>query len=222
MVSIYRDMAAVLPPQVTLTLHGALAKYAGKDAALRLYAHTPAAALTGVAAQCPGVEQGLRRGRFHLIAGSLRRGRNLTVQELTAPLTAKTLHLVPQTAGAARGQGKAVLGLTLLGLSMVPGANAAVGSAFGGFGQHIGAGEAFQAFGSQLLGRTGGLLLLAGAAEALTPQAASPAGRLSSTTQAVPETGGQGAAIPLVYGNARLENPPVVSSALDIATTSES
>ena len=183
-----------------------------------VFAETPAAAITGVVCQHPGLEACLRRGRFQLRAGGLRRGRVLSAREVIDPVSAASLHLMPEIAGASRGRGKAVLGLTLLGLSMVPGANAAVGSSFGQIGQQVGAGEAFQAFGAQLLGRTGSLMLLAGAAETLSPQSSAPAGRLLSSALTAPETRGQGAPVPLLYGLARLDDPVVVSSGLDVLT----
>ena len=217
MVSVYPDMAP-LPPQVTVTLHGHLRQWA---APCTLHAAVPVAAINGVITQYPALEKILRQGRYLLRAGGVKRGRDLSARDMLKPIGAKSLHVLPFVGGSARGQGKAVLGLTMLGLSMVPGANAAIGSSFGQLGQRIGAGDAFQAFGNQLLGRAGSLILLAGAAEALAPQSSRPAGQMPSSAVATPETRGQGAPIPLIYGNARLEDPVVVSSGLDIVTRSE-
>ena len=223
MVSVYQNMAALSPQmrkpvKVKVYFYGHLRQFCRHAV---LYAETPAAALTGVVHRHPGLEACLRRGRFVLYAGGIKRGRVLTARDVVVPLDAASLHLLPHAAGAARGRGKAVLGLTLLGLSIVPGVNTAIGSSFGQLGQHIGAGDAFQAFGNQLLGRVGSLMLLAGAAEALSPQPSAAAGRLPSSAQAAPETRGQGAAIPLVYGKARLDDPVVVSSGLDVVTRIE-
>ncbi|XDZ66206.1 hypothetical protein AB8880_02095 [Alphaproteobacteria bacterium LSUCC0684] len=184
-------------------------------------AKDPLQAVAGIAAQCPGFAETLRIGRFHLRTENKRHGKLLAGAALLAPLECRDLHLVPVVAGSARGRGKAVLGLTLLGLSFIPGANGFMGSAFGQVGQSLispQAGTAFQHFGSALLGRAGGLLMLSGAAEMLSPQASSPAGVLPSAAISVPDVSGQGAPIPLVYGNARLTRPVVISSGLSVIT----
>ena len=204
------------PQAIKIFLHGKLRAFAPS---ITLIARDAVQALSGIASQHEGFAKTLRCGRYTLIAGSLARGKALTGADLIRPLPANKLHLVPAVRGAGKGRGKAVLGLTLLGLSFVPGANAAIGGAFSSVGAGVGtaATEAsFQQFGSQLLGRAGGLLLLAGAAEMLSPQVSQPAGSLPSSAQATPETSGQGAPIPLVYGNARIVAPIVISSGLDV------
>ena len=182
MVSVYPDMAP-LPPQVTVTLHGHLRQWA---APCTLHAAVPVAAINGVITQYPALEKFCGRGASAPCRRG-ERGRDLSARDMLKPIGAKSLHVLPFVGGSARGQGKAVLGLTMLGLSMVPGANAAIGSSFGQLGQRIGAGDAFQAFGNQLLGRAGSLILLAGAAEALAPQSSRPAGQMPSSAVATPK-----------------------------------
>ena len=127
------------------------------------------------------------------------------------------IHLTPVRAGAARDEGKMLLGLTLLGLSFVPGVQAGVASGLSGLGR--GACPAGAEFGgmleNRLLGGAGALLLLSGASEALSPQARRPSGE-ASTAVSPTESTGEGAAIPLVYGTVRVTAPPVVSAGLSI------
>jgi len=199
-------------------LHGRLRPF---GPVVKLAARDPLQAVAGIAAQCPGFAEALRQGQFHLRAGHAWRGRLLAGGALLRSVPCRDLHLVPVMGGSARGRGKAVLGLTLLGLSFIPGANSFVGAAFGQAGQSLfgaQAGAAFQQFGGSLLGRAGGLLMLSGAAEMLSPQASSPAGVLPSSAISTPDIAGQGAPVPLVYGTARITRPVVVSAGLTVAT----
>ncbi|MCE2517635.1 MAG: hypothetical protein J4F41_07360 [Alphaproteobacteria bacterium] len=211
MAEIYRRLGAASAPRVTIIPHGRLAELSPP---LTIAAHDVVQAITGFVLQVKGANAVLRHGRFMVKAG----GRVLTGDDLVAPLASPRLHLIPVPDGAARGRGKAVLGLTLLGLSFVPGVNAGVGAAFGNAGQAFGATAAasFQQFGTQVLGRAGALVLLSGLAEVVSPQAAAPAGELPSASLSLPSISGQGAAIPLVYGQARISQPVVVSSGITV------
>jgi len=212
------DMNMTKEKIVRVHLHGALRSF---GPVLELAAGDALQAIAGITAQCPGFAEVLRYGQFRLRIGTKKHGRVLAGADLITPLDGDELHLIPVLAGSARGRGKAVLGLTLLGLSFIPGANAFVGSAFGQAGHSLigpQAGAAFQQFGSTLLGRAGGLLMLSGAAEMMLPQVSSPAGVLPSAAIGAPDVSGQGSPIPLVYGNARITRPVVVSSGLSIAT----
>ena len=167
----------------------------------------------------------LRQGRFELRAGQAQISTTTPVsaEQLIAPIKASHLHLWPAPSGASRGRGKAVLGLTLLGLSFVPGVNAGIAQSFAGVGQSIGgsaAAASFQQFGSQLLGRAGSLLLLSGLSEAISPQVASPAGAVPSASLPAPQIAGQGAAVPMIYGHVRVTQPVVISSGLDVDVVS--
>lgn len=197
----------------TLHLHGALRQYGPK---LEFRLPTPLAIVGAAASQVPQLAGHLRRGRFELAAGPARRPISGAMIDLG--FDEAELHLSPARAGAARGEGKMLLGLTLLGLSFVPGVQAGITSGLSGFGESI-AGAAGAEFGgmmgSRLLGGAGALLLLSGASEALSPQLRRPAGE-ASTAVSPAEPTGEGAAIPLVYGTVRVTAPPVVSAGLSV------
>lgn len=201
-------------PAVTLHLHGTLATYGPR---LRFRLDRPQAVIAAAAAQCPAFERALRRGRFTLAVGSARRP--LAGDRLDRPLAEmRELHLSPVRAGRGRGEGKMLLGLTLLGLSFVPGVQSGLAGGLSGIGEGIagaGGAELGGLLGSRLLGGAGAWLMLSGASEALAPQARRPAG--APSTAVAPQTPtGEGAAIPLVYGTARVEAPPVVSAGLSV------
>lgn len=197
----------------TLHLHGALRRF-GPTLNFRL--ETPLAIIGAAASQVPGLAAMLRRGRFELAAGPVHRAIGGAKIDLCFAET--ELHLSPVRGGAARGEGKMLLGLTLLGLSFVPGVQGGIISGMSGLGEGV-AGAAGAEFGgmlgSRLLGGAGALLLLSGASEALSPQARRPAGEASSGVSPSAPTG-EGAAIPLVYGTVRLTAPPVVSAGLSV------
>lgn len=196
-----------------LHLHGALRRF-GPRLAFRL--ETPLEIVSAAAAQAPGLDAMLRRGSFALTAGPA--GRPISGAMIDLGFAESELHLVPVRAGAARGEGKMLLGLTLLGLSFVPGVQAGIAGSLSGIGESIagaGGAEFGTLLGSRLLGGAGALLLLSGASEALAPQVRRPAGEPSSTMSPTEPTG-EGAAIPLVYGTVRLTAPPVVSAGLSV------
>ena len=199
---------------VTITPHGRLAEVAE---AITVEAHDAMQAVTALVRNFPKAEMILRQGKFRLNAEGMG---DLSGSALMMPITADRLDLIPQISGGAKGRGKAILGLTLIGLSFVPGVNAGIGQGFAAAGGAIGpsAATAFQSFGTSLLGRAGGLLLLSGLAEMNAPQVASPAGQLPSASLPVPNVDGQGAAIPLAYGEARVVQPVLISSAFHVDT----
>lgn len=199
--------------QVTLYFHGALARH-GPRMAFRL--DSPSAIIAAAVAQRPRLESALRRGSFVLGAGAARRV--IGGGELDRPIAETELHLMPARAGAARGEGKMLLGLTLLGLSFVPGVQAGITGGLSSLGEGIaGAGGADIGgmLGSRLLGGAAAWLILSGASEALSPQVRRPAGD-ASTGVAPSEPTGEGAAIPLVYGTVRMTAPPIVSAGLSV------
>ena len=199
---------------VTLHLHGALARF-GPSLCFRL--DRPCEVIAAAAVQRPGLDAALRRGRFSLATGPDRHV--LAGDQLDRKQAGMhELHLTPIRAGSARGEGKMLLGLTLLGLSFVPGVQSGLVSGLSGIGEGLagaGGAEIGGLLGSRLLGGAGAWLLVSGASEALAPQARRPAG--APSTGVAPQTPtGEGAAIPLVYGTARLEAPPVVSAGLTV------
>ena len=210
---------------VCVKLQGRLAEFAHNEAGVcHVMAATPTAAVSAVASLLPKVATALRHGRYYLYAEAGGRPKMLSAAVLASPLPEdiSTLTLIPEVAGSGRGRGKALLGLTLLGLSFIPGVNHAIGSGFASVGQSFGANATTTAalgqFGSQLLGRTGALLMLAGATEMLAPQHRSEAGALTSAALTPPSVVGQGAAIPLVYGKTIVDQPIIISSGLSVET----
>lgn len=204
------------PRTCEVRLSGSLSRF---GTTFKVMAATPVGAVSAVCALCEGLSGALRRGRYFLVDESSPEKPTLSGAALARPLACDRLLLVPELSGGSRGRGKALIGLTLLGLSFVPGANQAVSGGFTSFGQSVGGAEtaaAFGRFGSQLLGRSGALLMLAGAAEMTSPQHHVNTGTLRSSSLSPPAAAGQGAAIPLVYGQAVVHHPTVISSGLSI------
>jgi predicted phage tail protein len=217
MEKVHHNMVASSTRDITVKLEGELRQF-GDD--FVVVAATPIAAISAVSALVDGFSSVLRRGRYLLHDG---KGKPVLGAALIQPWSDSNpaLVLTPEYAGSANGKGKALLGLTLLGLSFVPGASQGLTQGFTSFGQSLGGAEvgaAFGRFGGQLLGRSGALLMLSGAAEMLSPQDHAIAGRLPSRGLAPPQVAGQGAAMPLVYGRATVHHPIIISSGLSIET----
>ena len=81
-----------------------------------------------------------------------------------------------------------VLGLTLLGLSFVPGVASGLSSAFTGVTGNAALGARLASFGTHLLGQTGQYLMAQGALSSVSPQPHHHAGTLSSDLVAAPAT----------------------------------
>jgi predicted phage tail protein len=215
MEQVHHNMVAPSPCDITIRLEGELQQFGNR---FTVFAATPIAAISALSALLDGFALMLRRGRYELHDGQ---GKPVRGSALIQPLADPDLVLTPEYSGSANGKGKALLGLTLLGLSFVPGASQGLSQGFSSFGQSLGGAEvgaAFGRFGGQLLGRSGALLMLSGAAEMLSPQDHAIAGRLPSRGLAPPQVAGQGAAIPLVYGRATVHHPIIISSGLSIET----
>ena len=197
----------------TLHLHGALAPF-GPRMGFRL--DRPSAIIATAVAQRPGLESALRRGSFSLLAGASRRPIGGADMDLAVDET--DLHLMPVRSGLARGEGKMLLGLTLLGLSFVPGVQAGITGGLSSLGEGLAGASGAEIggmLGSRLLGGAAAWLILSGASEALSPQVRRPAGDASTGTAPSAPTG-EGAAIPLVYGTVRVTTPPIVSAGLSV------
>ena len=115
------------------------------------------------------------------------------------------IRIEPVMRGAASG-GKAVFGLTLLGLSFVPG----------------GAGGASLASTSnltrQLIGTAASFALQHALTEQISPQHYADIGTDPSSQVTPPSHAAQGGVIPLVYGQVLMESMPVISSSLTVET----
>ncbi|MDC1115263.1 hypothetical protein OAT37_00765 [Alphaproteobacteria bacterium] len=220
METIYNNVVASPRNRITVHLHGALSQF---GAAIDVIADTPIAAIAAVASLIDGFASHLRQGQYvvsdahdQLICGA----------DLIRPFKlvsdgVLSMRITPEATGSANGRGKAVLGLTLLGLSFIPGVQQGLTASFSALGQNIGGAQtatAFGQFGSQLLGRSGALLLLGGAADMLAPQDHTIAGQLRSSSITPPAVTGQGAAMPLVYGQTIIHHPIIISSGLSIET----
>ena len=104
--------------------------------------------------------------------------------------------------------GKAVFGLTLLGLSFVPG-GAVAAQANAGISQNIT---------RHLIGSAASFALQHAVAEQVSPQHYSSAGTEVSSQVQAPSGSAQGGVVPLIYGQVLLEALPVISSSLIVET----
>ena len=180
----------------------------------------PADMVQALAAQHPRFQQMMVRGRYHLVAGPLSRPISLSGPSLYAPCRARTYHLYPAIAGAVKGRGKLVLGLTLLGLSFVPGVSASLGQ-FGtsatGSAQF---GASFASIGNQLLARTGQYLMAQGALKSISPPRFAQTDHQPASLAALASSQQEGLTIPLIYGEVRVEAPLFIETGLHIETIS--
>jgi predicted phage tail protein len=198
-------------------LHGALARF-GKMHSFHI--DSPHEAISALENQCDGFTEAIRQGRFSMAKGAADQLKALDGAMLFAPFTEPDLHIWPDMAGHGKGDGKMLLGLTLLGLSFIPGVQAGIGSQFARLGTTLGGaglGEAAGFFGSKLLGGAATWLILSSASDSLAPQIHAPAGIVESDVIAASASSGEGTPIPLVYGMVRVTEPPVISAGLSVA-----
>lgn len=196
---------------ITLHLHGALARF---GSAHKFAACQPVDMIAGLASQIPAVDRALRRGRFTL-CGVMKDGtwHPLDGLALYQPPQHANYHLTPVIGGAGRAEGKMLLGLTLLGLAFVPGMQSGV-SALMGAGP--GGSEMVATMGRRLLGGAATWLIASTSSDALSPQLRQPTGQGESALINTAAPIGEGAAIPMVYGQVRVHTPPVVSAGLSV------
>lgn len=205
---------------ITLFLHGRLRAFA---APFQIEAQTAAEAVHGLAAQCEGLADMLQSLQLRLISGPRKTGRLINGPECFAPLGHPHLHLVPVIAGRGRDNGKMVLGMTLIGLSFVPGLSAGIAGQFASAGNAVGGAHLAQAgqfLGSHLLGSAGAFLMQSAISDSFSPQKYSPAGTHPSALISPPQSSAQGQPIPLIYGQVSLRDPIVISSSLIVETQS--
>lgn len=218
----------------TVHLHGELGEKYGKDFTLAV--ETPGEAIRALITQIPGLERAIRSGEFVCVRGTVDEG--VYCEEPHLYLTfgnVKDFHIMPAAGGFGRGGGKILLGIALIAATVFT-AGAALGAV--GFSLSAGvstfgvSGVAAAAFGGGLMGAIGGglslgmfalvgggLLIAAGAAQALTATPdAGDYGDRNETDQrpgylfnGAVNTSEQGGACPLVFG--RILAGSVVASA---------
>lgn len=180
---------------------------------------TPVEAISAIGAQCDGFFQQLRHGHYLVFAGARRR-RGLAGPDLAKPFHEYHLHIMPALTGRGKNDGKLLLGLSLLGLSFVPGVQASLSAEFTRFGSAIGGaafGELAGDFGSKLLGGAASWLILSSASETLAPQPRNFAGQVRSDSFNLFQQGAEGQPIPMIYGRVRVQSPPIISAGLRVS-----
>ena len=222
----------------TIHLHGSLAEKFQPTYSLDV--ETPAEALRAIMVQVPGFEQEIRKGEFVCVRGNAETGVECDEELLHLRLgNVKDFHIIPAVTGAGRGGGKILLGIALIGATLISGgaALAAAGSLGAGLGV---SGTIGAAWGGGLIGAIGGisglgmyvagagaLLVLGGAAQAISTMATSSADLTSVDSKAGYLFNGafnssqQGSAVPLVFGRIRA-GTVVVSAGITAERTSES
>ena len=200
-----------------LYLHGGFADCGGPYS---FEMDSPAEMVQALAAQHPQFAKMIAASKVRLIAGPLRQPCALSGAALLAPCTARTYHLYPAIAGRAKGRGKMVLGLTLLGLSFIPG----VTSGLGQFGTSVTGsaqfGANFASIGQQLLARTGQYLMSQGALSSISPPHHHPTDAPPPQLSALAQVQHEGLTLPLIYGEVRVSTPLFIETGLHIETVS--
>lgn len=216
------------PRHVTIKLHGALDRFGGPH---RFTVHEPAHLIAGLVTQISALDPILRRGQFALYGQFNATDTNATDTGATdtngtdtnaatpwhaidgpalfQPVIYDHYHLMPVLAGASRSNGKVLLGLTLLGLTFVPGVHA-------GTAASANSGDMMATMGRRLLGGAATWLVASTSSDALAPQIRHPAGQDESAVITASAPVGEGAPIPLIYGRVRVQSPPVVSAGLSV------
>jgi predicted phage tail protein len=201
----------------TLFLHGALARF---GTTYRVAINTPAEGINALCAHCDGFAAMLRQGQYFVWVGGRRAPRYLAGPDLYDRFAEYHMHIMPVVAGKASGPGKMLLGLSLLGLSFVPGGQAAVLAQLGQLGatasaSHLGGLSA--SINSQLLGSTTNWLAYSAPHQILSPQLYNAAGQIRSDQIALNQPSAEGRAIPLIYGTVHLDTAPMISAGLLVA-----
>jgi predicted phage tail protein len=119
-------------------LHGAAGEKFGSP--YRFAADTPREALSALIRQKPGFKKFVEQADWRIVRGPLDRGMDSDIEMLGLRFgTVTELHLIPVASGAGRGKsiGKVVLGVALVGASLVTagaaaGAGVGLGAALGG------------------------------------------------------------------------------------------
>ncbi|MDC3311557.1 hypothetical protein OAW28_02755 [Alphaproteobacteria bacterium] len=201
----------------TVFLHGSLASFGGPFV---LYANTAEQCISALATQIDGFSAAIADIRLQILTGRKDVAMALDGVGCFNKLLRKHLHVTPAASGAGIGS-KSLLGLALLGMSFVPGANTVMASQFAAAGTSIGGsqlGLMAGKFGASLLGNAGGLLLMNGASQALAPQENSSAGTSLSNIVSSQSSTVEGQVVSVIYGQVRCDASLVISSGLTVET----
>jgi len=183
--------------KLSLYLHGRLKTFGGP---YQVFACHAAEAISALSQQIAGFEATIAKGKYQLISGAYKSGKILKGLDCYQPLQAKNLHIVPIIAGAASRQQQALLGLSLLGLSFVPGLSGVAGARAG----------------SQLLGQAGGVLMLRALQSASFGTSRHSAQSVQSDIISAPSNVSEGKTVPLLYGRRFVQSPPIIFSSLTV------
>lgn len=156
--------------------------------------HLPFQSLAVPIVLAPPDDKGIRHGSFRVIVGKTQKdGMALDEAMLHGfKLGRQDLFLIPVIAGSKRGGvGKIVAGIALIGLSMMTGGTALMGTPLFGIGSMTGA---------SISGAMGAGLLLNGVASMLAPEQKAEDSQQSFTMTGPQNTMREGGIIPIAYG----------------------
>ena len=182
-----------------IKLYGKLAKFIGKRT-LQADVATAAEAVRFLVANWPQVEKHMAEQHYRVSVGTY----DLTQDELHDPAGQQVIKIVPVVAGAG-ATAKIIAGIALVAFSLLlPGVGAAIGGAL-----------------MTKIGILGGVLILGGVAQLLSPVPTVPTGlasdqdpRKSYSFSGVQNTSRQGTPVSIVYGET-LVGSVVISAGID-------
>ena len=193
---------------ITLTLSGRLADFGPRH---QFDVQTIAEAIHGLASQSDGFYQQLASMTLSCQRQCGSEYQALDMAACFRPVAPAEIRLVPTISGQVDNQGKLIFGLSLLGLSFLPGGGGLAPSG-------VQPQQAGQALSRNLLGTAASFVLQRAVADRLAPQRYAPVGQTPSELVQAPTTSSDGAAVPLIYGRVNMTSPPVISSALSVET----
>tara|TARA_R100000278_G_scaffold72439_1_gene56907 strand:+ start:7334 stop:7951 length:618 start_codon:yes stop_codon:yes gene_type:complete len=197
----------------TVKVYGALKKYVGQGV-FNFDVSTPAEAIQALCANFKGLDKFLIDSEKNGIVYDVKLGKEIiqedNIKDLLNPWSYKDVFSIrPVVQGAGRGFGRFLMGAALFGLGALGvGANSFIGT-FGLTKNAINVATALKQF--------GGLLMLSGAAEMLSPQPELPTEPNlleSSALSGLSNVDNQGTPIPICYGRAFVGSV-IISTGLD-------
>lgn len=200
-------------PQIHL--HGDLARQFGGPFLLEV--RDALEAVRALCVQVPGFRRRLADGCFRVIRGSLTKGRDLEIDELSIGLGSKDLHFVPVAAGSGGRTGKIILGIGIAAaaFAFAPAAVGVGAAATGGM-----AAEAVSVLGMSIsfgqIAGFGAMMALGGISQMLSSKPSSnsterPAQNPSFIFSGPVNAVEQGHPVPLLFG--RFKGSTIVMSA---------